>query len=210
MCLKDINSKILNCVFLIIMFMMVIGSLSTQAKIPHVHGQANGVVTLENSTIHIHITFPTESIIGFEHTPQTTGEKKIAANALTQLKTNNLFSFYKKASLFKKEKEIKAQSLIVEVDGLDPSTQPKKNQSHHHSHQHHNDPHDDDGNEAKSHSDVQLICQYTFDSLDNIDFVFTDLFTLFDGLEKVTIALISNNHQKELILDRNSPSFNLK
>lgn len=207
MLLKYINSKILHPVTLVILFIMVIGLLSTHAKTPHVHGQANGVVTIEKSIIQIQMTFPTESILGFEHTPKTTTEKKVVADALTQLKTDGLFSFYKKVSIFSKEKEIKAQSFSIKVNGLRTSSDPKKHPSH--QHHHHNDSHND-VNHTESHSDIQLISQYTFDSLDNIDFVFTNLFNLFDGLEKITIALISNNQQNELILDRNSPSFDLK
>ena len=55
----------------------------------HVHGEAELTLVIEKRQLHINLTAPAESLLGFEHQAHTEHEKNMVKQAVKQLSTLN-------------------------------------------------------------------------------------------------------------------------
>ena len=78
----------------------------TYASTPHTHGEATASMIIENNKVTIALSIPSESVVGFEHSPTTDDEVQQIQTATKKLQSSSLFEFYKLSGFFKNKTNI--------------------------------------------------------------------------------------------------------
>ena len=165
----------------------------------HSHSNATGSIIIEKNTLAVHLSLPSESIIGFEGAPKTQQEKNRIDQATRQLKDENLFQFYTKKSWLKTKQQIKLSLDKKSIDFVSlekNKLKDDKNEHHHHNHK----------KDEEEHSDIIIKAYYTLQEPTSIKQLETRLFVLFPNLETLELSYIQNNNQEHIKLSKKKPA----
>ena len=179
---------------------------STQTA--HVHGQAEGVMTISNTEVRLNLSLPADSVVGFEHTPTTTQEKASVTKAISSLQKETLFSIYGRKRFLKKRKELLHQIHLNEVthtskySGADEelATHPTKKHVNHEEHEDH-ESHED----HEEHSEFHVSLILKMPSKQPISLIKTQLFNRLPGLEILRLQFIQGDQQLHLEFTKDHP-----
>ncbi|NAZ92328.1 zinc uptake protein ZrgA [Vibrio toranzoniae] len=108
----------------------------------HVHGQVEVNIAQDGQELLVEVTAPGADVVGFEHAPETTEQKKVLEQAIAQLnKPDELFSF-NNASCTLKFKSV-TNSLEGDHDEHDEHDHAEHGHDNHEGHDHAEHDHDD-------------------------------------------------------------------
>lgn len=179
--------------FLLLLFM---GGLSyAGSDDPHVHGEAQLKMVIDQGFLRLDLTLPAESVIGFEHEPRNKDEMKAVSNAKSQLAKPALFTFYKITGFFKKESLHKLNHLKQDV---------------HFTHDEIRSEDHDDHDHEEGHSEFTLTIEYEFPEESRLTALSTQVFDLFNHLETIDLTLVSNGNAQAIKWESKYPKLNLK
>ena len=196
----------------------------------HVHGQVEVNIAQDGQELLVEVTAPGADVVGFEHAPETTEQKKVLEQAIAQLnKPDELFSF-NNASCTLKFKSV-TNSLEGDHDeheGHDHAEHGHDNHEGHdhaeHDHDDHKDhdhaEHDHDDHEGHDHHDHEghdhsegghgeFTVEYHYECSDvaKLDTVSTQWFSKFSNTEKITVNLLTDTAQVQEVLNAERISF---
>ena len=166
----------------------------------HTHGDAELAVVLEKGVVTIELDSPLYNILGFEHAPETEGQKEKAQKAEQQLALGSeLFTFNPKANCqsLSKDRHISLFGKAMAHEYTD----------HEQDHEDHSEDHegeeDHDALDAgESHNDILLTyefgCQYPL----KLSYLNVNLFEFFEELSEVDVTFLGPATQKQITLNR--------
>lgn len=158
---------------------LMVAAPQVAAHGPHVHGQGNLQLVLEDGVLQADLTVPGMDVVGFERVPQDDEGRDAVREALALLE--------RPGNVFRTPAEAGCTLVENRADtGL-------KKDDHDHDHDHHD------------HAHADFTATYTFDC-SNPDVLRTLEITLFDnlpGLERLIVQAVSDNGQREQRLRRN-------
>ena len=161
---------------------------ASRQKDSHEHGAANLKIALEGEKLQVEFEVPSESLIGFEHFPKSQSNRENFSNAIKILSIpSKLFSISREG-----------ECLLV---GMNISQSLFSNEEEH-GHDESEDEHGHDQSEkSEIHSEFKSNYSWNCQHLDEIDFIGTQLMTIFPKIEEIRVNWISNNGQGSLELE---------
>ena len=171
------------------------------ANSPHIHGEATASMIIKNNKVTIELLIPSESIVGFEHSPTTDDEIKKIQAATKQLETHSLFNFYEVSGILKKHTKLQAIENTITIDS------PLKKQVNKHD-DHHNHDHQIES-KKESHSEFKIQLSYSFDDTSKIAEIKSHLLELYPLIEKLIVIVITDTNQNEFTLTKNQPTIEI-
>lgn len=180
-------------VFLLLFFTVSLSYAGSDA--PHVHGEAQLKIVIDQGFLRLYLTLPAESVLGFEHEAKSKEEMKAVRNAKYQLAKPSIFTFYKKTGFFKKESLHKLNHLKQDVHFTYDEIK--------------SEDHDEDDHE-EGHSEFTLIIEYKFPEGSGLTALSTQLFDLFNHLQAIDLTLISNGNAQAIEWKSKYPKLKLK
>jgi len=162
----------------------------------HVHGEAVLSLVLEGETLTAELRAPLANIVGFEHAPQTDGQRAALDAAYDTLRGGGLYGVTGGACEFQSA-DLDAP-FMMDGDG----------DSHDHDHDDHDHEHEHDDDHA--HAELTATHVYTCSQPDGIRAINAAAFELFDGFTSIdtvylgdrTQAAVLTPNQTELRLER--------
>jgi hypothetical protein len=179
---------------------------ASRQKDSHEHGAANLKIALEGEKLQVEFEVPSESLIGFEHFPKSLSDRENFSNAIKILSIpSKLFSISREGECLLVGMNI-SQSLFSneEEHGHDESEDEhgKDESEDEHGHDEAEDEHGHDQSEkSEIHSEFKSNYSWNCQHLDEIDFIGTQLMTIFPKIEEIRVNWISNNGQGSLELE---------
>lgn len=188
----------------------------------HVHGQVEVNIAQDGQELLVEVTAPGADVVGFEHAPETTEQKKVLEQAIAQLnKPDELFSF-NNASCTLKFKSV-TNSLEGDHDEHEGHDHAEHGHDNHEGHDHAEHEHDDhkghdhaehehDDHEGHDHSEGshgEFTVEYHYQCSDvaKLDTVSTQWFSKFSNTEKMTVNLLTDTAQIQEVLNADRISF---
>ncbi|NAZ69753.1 zinc uptake protein ZrgA [Vibrio toranzoniae] len=201
----------------------------------HVHGQVEVNIAQDGQELLVEVTAPGADVVGFEHAPETTEQKKVLEQAIAQLnKPDELFSF-NNASCTLKFKSV-TNSLEGDHDEHEGHDHAEHGHDNHEDHDHAEHEHDDhkghdhaehehddhkghdhaehehDDHEGHDHSEGshgEFTVEYHYQCSDvaKLDTVSTQWFSKFSNTEKMTVNLLTDTAQIQEVLNADRISF---
>ncbi|NAZ47517.1 DUF2796 domain-containing protein [Vibrio toranzoniae] len=201
----------------------------------HVHGQVEVNIAQDGQELLVEVTAPGADVVGFEHAPETTEQKKVLEQAIAQLnKPDELFSF-NNASCTLKFKSVtnSLEGDHNEHEGHDHAEHGHDNHEGHdhaeHDHDDHKDhahaEHDHDDHKGHdhaehdhaeheghdhsegSHGEFTVEYHYQCSDVAKLDTVSTQWFSKFSNTEKMTVNLLTDTAQIQEVLNADRISF---
>ncbi|WP_373937870.1 DUF2796 domain-containing protein [Vibrio kanaloae] len=201
----------------------------------HVHGQVEVNIAQDGQELLVEVTAPGADVVGFEHAPETTEQKKVFEQAIAQLnKPDELFSF-NNASCTLKFKSV-TNTLEGEHDdhkdhdhaehdhddheGHDHAEHDHDNhKGHDHAEHEHDDheghdhaEHEHDDHEGHDHSEgghgeFTVEYHYQCSDIEKLDTVNTQWFSKFSNTKSMTVNLLTDSAQIQEVLNADRISF---
>lgn len=193
----------------------------------HVHGQVEVNIAQDGQELLVEVTAPGADVVGFEHAPETTEQKKVLEQAIAQLnKPDELFSF-NNASCTLKFKSV-TNSLEGDHDEHEGHDHAEHGHDNHEGHDHAEHDHDDhkghdhaehDHDDHKghdhakhdhsegSHGEFTVEYHYQCSDVAKLDTVSTQWFSKFSNTEKMTVNLLTDTAQIQEVLNADRISF---
>ncbi|MCG9558266.1 zinc uptake protein ZrgA [Vibrio kanaloae] len=201
----------------------------------HVHGQVEVNIAQDGQELLVEVTAPGADVVGFEHAPETTEQKKVFEQAIAQLnKPDELFSF-NNASCTLKFKSV-TNTLEGEHDeheghdhaehdhddheGHDHAEHDHDNHKGHdhaeHDHDNHKGhdhaEHDHDNHKGHDHSEgghgeFTVEYHYQCSDIEKLDTVNTQWFSKFSNTKSMTVNLLTDSAQIQEVLNADRISF---
>ncbi|MGO2162455.1 MAG: zinc uptake protein ZrgA [Vibrio toranzoniae] len=201
----------------------------------HVHGQVEVNIAQDGQELLVEVTAPGADVVGFEHAPETTEQKKVLEQAIAQLnKPDELFSF-NNASCTLKFKSV-TNSLEGDHDEHEGHVHAEHGHDNHEGHDHAEHEHDDhkdhdhaehdhdnhkghdhaehehDDHEGHdhlegSHGEFTVEYHYQCSDVAKLDTVSTQWFSKFSNTEKMTVNLLTDTAQIQEVLNADRISF---
>ncbi|MGB1974134.1 MAG: zinc uptake protein ZrgA [Vibrio toranzoniae] len=201
----------------------------------HVHGQVEVNIAQDGQELLVEVTAPGADVVGFEHAPETTEQKKVLEQAIAQLnKPDELFSF-NNASCTLKFKSV-TNSLEGDHDEHEGHDHAEHGHDNHEGHDHAEHEHDDhkdhdhaehdhddhkghdhaehDHDDHKghdhsegSHGEFTVEYHYQCSDVAKLDTVSTQWFSKFSNTEKMTVNLLTDTAQIQEVLNADRISF---
>ncbi|MEK9727352.1 MAG: DUF2796 domain-containing protein [Candidatus Margulisiibacteriota bacterium] len=175
----------------------------THANTPHIHGEATASMIIKNNKVTIELSIPSESIVGFEHSPTTDDEIKQIKAATKQLETHSLFNFYEVSGILKKQTKLQPIETSINVHSPVKKQVNKHDDHHHHDHDHQIE------SKQESHSEFDIQLSYSFNETSKIAEMKSHLLELYPLLEKVIVIVVTDTSQNEFILTKNQPTIEI-
>jgi len=148
-------------------------------KDSHEHGAAKLMMVMEGEKLQVEFEVPSESLIGFEHFPESQNNRDNFNEAIKILSDHSrLFSI-----------PINAECLLV---GMNVSQSLFTNEEEH--------GHEESG-KSEIHSEFKSNYYWNCQHLDEIDSIGTQLMTFFPKIEEIRVNWISDNGQGALELE---------
>ena len=196
----------------------------------HVHGQVEVNIAQDGQELLVEVTAPGADVVGFEHAPETTEQKKVLEQAIAQLnKPDELFSF-NNASCTLKFKSV-TNSLEGDHDEHEGHDHAEHGHDNHEGHDHAEHDHDDHKDHAHaehdhddhkghdhaeheghdhsegSHGEFTVEYHYQCSDVAKLDTVSTQWFSKFSNTEKMTVNLLTDTAQIQEVLNADRISF---
>ncbi len=189
--------------FKLAIFLLCLTTLN-HANTPHIHGEATASIIIDNKKVTIALSIPSESVVGFEHSPTTDEEVQQIQAATKKLQSSSLFEFYKLSGFFKNQTNIQPVKRSIAVNS------PQKDQvTKHDGHHHHDHDHDQVKTKQESHSEFDIQINYTFNDTSKIKEIKSHLLEFFPLLKKIAIIVIMDTNQNEFTLTKNQTTIEI-
>ena len=163
----------------------------------HVHGSATGSFIAEQNHISLELIFPSQSLVGFEHSAQTAAEKRRVNRTIEILKDTAFVSFFRsQGRFFTTTKRVTPTNKVCSV-AIVPLNNPPVSTKHsahaaHSDHHHHHD-HDQD-----THTEFHLTCSYQLHSAAPLSELELTIFDTFLELEELNLSIVNHAYLKTL------------
>lgn len=176
-------------------FLCCASSLAVAAP-PHQHGAAVLEIVLDGAQLIVELAVPAHDVVGFEHAPDTPGEKVRAATAIAELRE------VRRVLTLSAEAACKEQSVRVDADLLSAAALPEPPLASADRHTEgfgHADQHDAHHCE---HSEVRFIYEFECAVPAALSGFTTGLFELLPGLTAITVRTFTAQQPREQTLRR--------
>ena len=179
-------------IFLVLVCILV--SFDILAKVrqndSHEHGAAKLKMVLEGEILQIELEVPSESLISFEHFPQSLSDRENFGKAIKILSNpDRLLSIPTEAKCLLVGLHI-SQSLFQQEEELGHNESEKEEEHGH-----------DESEKPEIHSEFKSNYYWNCQQLDEVDSIGTQLMTIFPKIEEIRVNWISNNGQGSLELE---------
>ncbi|UIJ41122.1 DUF2796 domain-containing protein [Vibrio kanaloae] len=188
----------------------------------HVHGQVEVNIAQDGQELLVEVTAPGADVVGFEHAPETTEQKKVFEQAIAQLnKPDELFSF-NNASCTLKFKSV-TNTLEGEHDEHEGHDHAEHDHDDHEGHDHAEHDHDNhkghdhaehdhDNHKGHDHSEggygeFTVEYHYQCSDIEKLDTVNTQWFSKFSNTKSMTVNLLTDSAQIQEVLNADRISF---
>ena len=188
----------------------------------HVHGQVEVNIAQDGQELLVEVTAPGADVVGFEHAPETTEQKKVFEQAIAQLnKPDELFSF-NNASCTLKFKSV-TNTLEGEHDdhkdpdhaehdhddheGHDHAEHDHDNHKGHDHAEHEHDDHEGHDHSEGGHGEFTVEYHYQCSDIEKLDTVNTQWFSKFSNTKSMTVNLLTDSAQIQEVLNADRISF---
>ncbi|MFA0142041.1 DUF2796 domain-containing protein [Vibrio kanaloae] len=188
----------------------------------HVHGQVEVNIAQDGQELLVEVTAPGADVVGFEHAPETTEQKKVFEQAIAQLnKPDELFSF-NNASCTLKFKSV-TNTLEGEHDeheghdhaehdhddheGHDHAEHDHDNHKGHDHAEHDHDNHKGHDHSEGGHGEFTVEYHYQCSDIEKLDTVNTQWFSKFSNTKSMTVNLLTDSAQIQEVLNADRISF---
>ena len=153
----------------------------------HVHGQVEFNMAQDGQELLIEITAPGADVVGFEHSPESDGEKQTLANAVSVLsRADNIFTLSSAAGC-----KVAHQSV----------THTLQHDKHDHEDHHDHDKHDhDQHHESNGHGEFTAEYHYNCTNIPAIKEMETSWFDQFPSTEAIKINILTDTKQAAMAL----------
>ena len=155
----------------------------------HVHGQANGTVIIEGSSISIEFSIPAHDVIGFEHHPDSKEEHLRVDEAQKRMSAPNLVSFFADGGWLRSDEQIEIT--------------PMKNTAHL-GDEHESDDHHDD------HLMFMVQLHYELEEGTQLKALSIDIFERLPDLHALDLVVLAEGQQAKYVLDKNKVKVSIK
>lgn len=175
----------------------------------HVHGQVEVNIAQDGQELLVEVTAPGADVVGFEHAPETTEQKKVLEQAIAQLnKPDELFSF-NNASCTLKFKSVtnSLEGAHDEHKGHDHAEHGHDDHKDHDHAEHEHDDHEGHDHSEGSHGEFTVEYHYQCSDVAKLDTVSTQWFSKFSNTEKMTVNLLTDTAQIQEVLNADRISF---
>ena len=175
----------------------------------HVHGQVEVNIAQDGQELLVEVTAPGADVVGFEHAPETTEQKKVLEQAIAQLnKPDELFSF-NNASCTLKFKSVtnSLEGAHDEHEGHDHAEHGHDDHKDHDHAEHEHDDHEGHDHSEGSHGEFTVEYHYQCSDVAKLDTVSTQWFSKFSNTEKMTVNLLTDTAQIQEVLNADRISF---
>ncbi|MBI60242.1 hypothetical protein CL657_03390 [bacterium] len=198
--------------FIAITIFIIISPLSAYEQQIHVHGKAEASLILTQTEAVIEVRIPAISILGFEHSPQSTQEQQLLQRVSKSLKETPLFTFIHQKGWLKKN-EILTTRLSENTVNLVVNNKKNHNQHgnsrDHHEHNYHNNHQGHDHSLhtpslEETHAEIIIKKHYVFDSNKSINNLDIHLLDNVPDLHELNLMLISNDRQINYTISRDN------
>lgn len=171
---------------------LILLSIASHTQSPHIHGEAQLHVVMDDKKIHVSLKAPAESMVGFEHAPVSSAEKAAIQKASMVLSSPHMFTFYRK-TIFNKTK-----SLDLDLASIHASLSDDTHNNHTHvektPHTHQHTP------TQNEHTDFIMTAVYK--SNKEIHGISTQLFEHFVHLRTIILTLVDEDQSSQYRLTR--------
>ncbi|TKF05292.1 zinc uptake protein ZrgA [Vibrio kanaloae] len=162
----------------------------------HVHGQVEVNIAQDGQELLVEVTAPGADVVGFEHAPETTEQKKVFEQAIAQLnKPDELFSFNNASCTLK----FKSVTNTLEHDHDD-------HEGHDHA-EHEHDDHEGHDHSEGGHGEFTVEYHYQCSDIEKLDTVNTQWFSKFSNTKSMTVNLLTDSAQIQEVLNADRISF---
>jgi len=153
----------------------------------HVHGQVEFNIAQDGQELLIEITAPGADVVGFEHSPESDGEKQTLANAVSVLsRADNIFTLSSAAGC-----KVAHQSV----------THTLQHGKHDHEEHHNHEKHDhDQHHESNGHGEFTAEYHYNCTNIPAIKEMETSWFDQFPSTEAIKINILTDTKQAAMAL----------
>jgi hypothetical protein len=162
---------------------------SDHSSAPHVHGAAMLNLAIEGETVSIGLEMPAADVVGFEHAPKDSADRKKIADAAHRLGEGfDLFVFPTAAKCVLKTASVRSELM---------SDEHEKEHAGHKDHDDHGKKHDDHERHEEGEEHSEFDVSYTFECGDVRQITQTEirLFKSFPTLEKLQTQFVTGSHQ---------------
>ena len=171
----------------------------------HEHGAAKVMMAMEGKMLQLQFEVPSDSLIGFEYSPESEKDRKVFAYAMTILSNpTNLFDIPDEAECI--PVGIKVSQTLFSGEGEhhegehhdhgDDHDDGKSEKDHDHDH---DKDHDDHGDEV--HSEFQASYLWNCNHADDLDSVQTRMMEVFPRIEEIRVQWIVEDRQGAMELE---------
>ncbi|TKF34643.1 DUF2796 domain-containing protein [Vibrio kanaloae] len=175
----------------------------------HVHGQVEVNIAQDGQELLVEVTAPGADVVGFEHAPETTEQKKVFEQAIAQLnKPDELFSFNNASCTLK----FKSVTNTLEHDHDDHKGHDHAEHDHDDHEGHDHAEHDHDNHKGHDHSEgghgeFTVEYHYQCSDIEKLDTVNTQWFSKFSNTKSMTVNLLTDSAQIQEVLNADRISF---
>lgn len=150
---------------------------NAQSHAPHVHGEAEMAIVIENDAVSVSLMSPMYNITGFEHAPETDAQRVTLQSALSTLADGS--------QLFE----------VNETAGCVQSFEHNNlsDEKAHHETEHEDETDHDDGDH--DHKDLEADYEFTCSHASKLKSVHVGLFDHFENLHTINTVLMRNGRQ---------------
>lgn len=174
---------------------MTVNAESSRQHHAHEHGVAKLDIAVEHNELHIRLNTPAANIIGFEHAPRTSEQKRRLKQAFSQLAKGNTLFYATGNSTCDKQIQTSIES---------PFSSDHDSHQHHDEHEHHKE-HDHHAEEEK-HADIVASWKLACSDSKAIQGIKTRLFEYFPALKRLQVQYITEDKQGGTILSPSEPA----
>ena len=151
----------------------------------HVHGEAELTLVIEKQRLHMNLTAPAESLLGFEHQANTQHEKNMVKQAVKHLSTLNHVINFKTTNCQLTEQNVDTSSVM-------PDTLTREQSTH------------------AQHAEISASYGFSCQHPEQITAMSIELFRHFERLTKIHSIWLTERQQGSQVLTPSSPVLNLR
>ncbi|MFT5117198.1 MAG: hypothetical protein ACI9NY_000727 [Kiritimatiellia bacterium] len=185
--------------------------LLSQAAEPHVHGNATLFIAIEQQRILLEMESPAANILGFEHAPSTTAQKKKLKDSIATLSQYSNLIQFSNISCQQISDDVEAPfGKNNDTDHNDDSHHNKQDHAEHPTKDHSNEHSHEHEKQGSEHSDFHVHYVLECDApLTNQSATIT-AFSAFKGFEKIKVNWLTDKQQGSQTLTPTDTRLNFK
>ncbi|WP_189403824.1 ZrgA family zinc uptake protein [Alteromonas halophila] len=162
----------------------------------HVHGQAKLLIAQEGNVLHLELSIPVADALGFEHTAQTTAEKKVLKDLAMRLERNaNIVEIDGQCALQNVSHSLAAEVNDSHVDHGDSHHHEHEADKHGHDERHHHAQENEDHHIHESHGHRDVNAHYQFHCDDEVSAIRAVLFESMPSLNVIQAQWVTDKAQ---------------